>query len=97
VYLSRAMDWFNVADGYDDLVSSLAHIKLESACVIGVESDILFPLHQQRELASALAVNRGAASLVELPSENGHDSFLVDYERFKPAINDYFQQILASE
>ncbi|HLF30147.1 MAG TPA: homoserine O-acetyltransferase [Xanthomonadales bacterium] len=97
IYLSRAMDWFNVADGHDSLASSLAHIELDSACIIGVDSDILFPLHQQRDLAEALAANGRAAKLVTLPSEQGHDSFLVDYERFIPAIADYFRQVLESE
>jgi homoserine O-acetyltransferase len=97
VYLSRAMDWFDISDGYDNLASSIAHIELESACIIGVESDILFPLHQQQELAHAFAANGRVSNLVELPSENGHDSFLVDYDHFKPAIANYFGQILASE
>jgi homoserine O-acetyltransferase len=97
VYLSRAMDWFNVADGHKDLTAALAHIKLDSARVIGVDSDILFPLYQQREVAEALAENRIDAELVELPSDQGHDSFLVDYDHFKPAIAAYFDKVLASE
>ena len=41
----------------DSLQDALAHLKLKSACIIGVDSDILFPLHQQREIADALAAN----------------------------------------
>ncbi len=94
VYLSRAMDWFNVADGHRSLVDALGHIKLDSACIIGVDSDILFPLHQQRSLATAFVANGIEAELVELPSDQGHDSFLVDYDRFKPAIACYLQKIV---
>ena len=97
VYLSRAMDWFNVADGHEDMVSALAHLKLQSACIIGVGSDILFPLHQQYELAAALTTNGIETQMVDLPSEQGHDSFLVDYDRFNPAVAGYFNRILASE
>lgn len=97
VYLSRAMDWFNVADGHPDLSSALAHLELQSACVIGVDSDILFPLHQQREVAEALAANGIDSRLVVLPSIQGHDSFLVDYDEFNPAIESYFDRVLASE
>jgi homoserine O-acetyltransferase len=93
VYLSRSMDWFNVADGHASLADALGHMKLESACIIGVDSDILFPLHQQRAVAEAFAANGTDAVLVELPSDQGHDSFLVDYDRFKPAIASYLQKI----
>lgn len=93
VYLSRAMDWFNAAEGHDDLTAALARVKLQSARIIGVDSDILFPLHQQRELADALAHNGVQARLVALPSDQGHDAFLVDYARFKPAIAAYVQSL----
>ena len=97
VYLSRAMDWFNVADGHDSLQSALAHLRLESACMIGVDSDILFPLHQQRQIADALAANGIDSRLITLPSGQGHDACMVDYDRFEPAIAGYFHSILASE
>jgi len=97
IYQSRAMDWFNVADGHESLAAALSHLELASACIIGVESDILFPLHQQQELAEALSVNKINANLVALPSNQGHDSFLVDYDRFKPAIARYFREVLAAD
>jgi homoserine acetyltransferase len=91
------MDWFNVADGHQSLADALSHIELESACIIGVDSDILFPLHQQRDIVEALAANAIDAELVALPSDQGHDSFLVDYDRFKPAIASYLQKVLEME
>jgi homoserine O-acetyltransferase len=97
VYLSRAMDWFDVSEGHATLAKALSAIKLKSAHIIGVESDILFPLHQQRELADAFAANGVNSRMVELPSEQGHDSFLVDYQRFKPATAAYFQEVLSQE
>lgn len=97
VYLSRAMDWFDVREGYDSLPEALAHIELESACMIGVDSDILFPLHQQRDLAKAFKANGVHSRLIELPSDQGHDAFLVDYARFKPAVSKYFKEVLDGE
>jgi len=97
VYLSRAMDWFNVADGHENLQAALSNLKLDSACMIGVDSDILFPLHQQREIADAMAGNGIDSRLITLPSDQGHDAFLVDYERFNPAIEEYMQDVLANE
>lgn len=97
VYLSRAMDWFDVAEGHASLAAALSGIELRSARIIGVDSDILFPLHQQRELAAAFAANGVETRLVELPSEQGHDAFLVDYQRFKPAVAAYFREVMRSE
>jgi len=97
VYLSRAMDWFDVADGHADLPAALAHVRLKSACMIGVDSDILFPLHQQRDIADAMAANGIETRMIALPSVQGHDAFLVDYDRFNPAIAGYFQSILDGE
>lgn len=93
LYLSRSMDWFNVADGYPDLTAALAGIELRSANVIGVETDILFPAHQQRAIADALAGNGIRTEFTKLASLMGHDAFLVDYDLFIPIVATYLKQI----
>ena len=93
LYLSRAMDWFDVADGYPDLRSALAGIKLQSACVIGVHTDILFPVYQQKEIADALRSNGIDTSFTNLESLMGHDAFLVDEALFNPHVRAYFDRI----
>jgi homoserine O-acetyltransferase len=93
LYLSRAMDWFDVADGYPDLRSALAGIKLQSACVIGVQTDILFPVYQQKEIADALRSNGIDTSFTNLESLMGHDAFLVDEALFNPHVRAYFDRI----
>jgi len=97
VGLSRAMDWFDLADRHENLTHAMAHIELESSCIIGVDSDILFPLHQQQAIATALQTNGVATQMVVLPSDEGHDAFLVDYARFNPVVAAYFERILAAE
>lgn len=93
LYLSRAMDWFDVADGYPDLRSALAGIRLKSACVIGVQTDILFPVYQQKEIADALRSNGIDTSFTNLESLMGHDAFLVDEALFNPHVRAYFDRI----
>jgi len=93
LYLSRSMDWFNVADGFPDLKSALSGIDLRSAFVIGVDTDILFPAIQQEAIANALTANDIKTEYVHLSSLMGHDAFLVDYEHFIPIVRDYFDQI----
>ena len=55
--------------------------------VIGVESDILFPIRQQQELAAGLSNVVEDVELVELDCIKGHDSFLVDMDAFRPVIS----------
>jgi homoserine O-acetyltransferase len=93
LYLSRSMDWFDAADGFPDLPSALADIELLTANVIGVTTDILFPIHQQKEIADALVKNDVITEFAELPSLMGHDAFLVDFEHFIPIIESYFRHI----
>ena len=93
LYLSRAMDWFNIADGYPDLNAALAGIMLKSACVIGVETDILFPARQQKEIADALWANGINTGFTNLESIMGHDAFLVDFEHFSAHIVSYFDRV----
>jgi len=93
LYLSRAMDWFNIADGYVSLPAALADIELRTACVLGVETDILFPVHQQKAIADALCDNGVDTSFTNLASLMGHDAFLVDHTHFNPHIVAYFSRI----
>ena len=58
--------------------------------VIGVETDFLFPLAQQRELAEGLKATVPDVDFRVLPSIQGHDSFLVDMDRFRPAVASFF-------
>jgi len=93
LYLSRAMDWFDIADGYPDLKTALAGIQLKTACVIGVETDILFPAYQQKEIADALRANGIDTSFTNLESLMGHDAFLVDEALFNPHVRAYFDRV----
>jgi homoserine O-acetyltransferase len=89
LYLSRAMDMFDVADYGGTDQAGLAHIKTRRALVIGVETDILFPLYQQVALAEGLRDQGVSVVFHALPSIQGHDAFLVDIERFGPAIREF--------
>ena len=58
-----------------------------AALVIGVETDILFPLHQQQELATGLREVVADVDFAQLPCLKGHDSFLVEMDAFRPVID----------
>ena len=74
VNLTHSLDTHDVARGrgnYAEVLRSLTHPTL----VVGVDSDVLYPIFLQKELAEALP---GAAPLVEISSPHGHDSFLIE-------------------
>ena len=92
LYLSRAMDLFDVAEHGGTVKAGLARIQARKTLVVGVSSDILFPYEQQEEMAEGLRKAGRDVELVHLDSIQGHDSFLVDAERFSPAVQQFLKQ-----
>lgn len=86
LYLSRASDLFDLAEHGGSLEAGFARLNLERAMVIGVVTDLLFPIHQQRELENGLSAVVPDTELVLLNCIKGHDSFLVDMDAFRPVI-----------
>ena len=89
LYISKAMDLFDLTD------ASRGPAAIEQitcpALVIGVTSDILFPVWQQRELAAALRKQAAAVTYVELDAPYGHDTFLIDRERVGAAVKAHLE------
>jgi len=90
LYLSHASDLFDLAEYGGSLEAGFRRIRLDRALVIGVKTDLLFPIEQQRELANGLGVNCPDSKFVELNCLVGHDSFLVDMDAFRPVICEFF-------
>jgi homoserine O-acetyltransferase len=95
LYLSRASDWFDVAEyGEGDVMRGLARIHVDRALVIGVSTDILFPLEQQETIAKGLEAAGAQVEFVALDSPQGHDAFLVDIENYSRAIGGFLRSLL---
>jgi homoserine O-acetyltransferase len=47
------MDLFNLTEGYDDPIAALSKIQCP-VLVLGSQTDILFPIWQQKQLAEGL-------------------------------------------
>jgi homoserine O-acetyltransferase len=94
LYLSRSMDWFDLAEyAGGDVRAALAGIRIERALALGARTDILFPVEQQEEIAEGLALGGAQARFVGLESPQGHDAFLVDIERFGPALRGFLDEL----
>jgi len=45
---------------------------------MGISSDILYPVYQQRQICDMVLRNGVSAQYVEISSPHGHDAFLID-------------------
>ncbi len=92
--LSKMMDSHHVGRGRPGVEAALRQIQGKTL-VIGIESDILFPLSEQKYLAE----NIPNAALEVITSIYGHDGFLVEFEQMKKIIalylNKTFSKVLA--
>lgn len=72
--------------------AGLAKVHAKRTLVVGVETDILFPVGQQAEIVRGLRKAGREVEFVRLESIQGHDSFLVDAERFAPVLRDFLDR-----
>jgi len=82
--LSRAMDSHNVGRGRGGVDKALQEVKANTL-VIGITSDLLFPLREQERIAKGIT----GAQYTELESIYGHDGFLVEFQRIETLIRQF--------
>jgi homoserine O-acetyltransferase len=72
--LTKSMDSHNVSRGRGMDVAQVLNSITIPTLIIGIKSDILCPLEEQRFMAAHLP----AAALVEIDSNYGHDGFIIE-------------------
>ncbi len=90
LYISKAMDLFDLAPGQEEGKPTLERISCP-VLVIGVLSDVLFPAWQQRELVDELKKGGCPVAYVELDAQYGHDSFLIERERVGEPVKNHLE------
>lgn len=93
LYITRAMDYYDAAAlwGGGDLVEACQRIKSEMM-VVSFSSDWLYPPAHCRDLALALSRNGRAVSYVQVPSQYGHDAFLVETKPVGHLLRNFLQR-----
>ncbi len=86
IILTRAMDWHDVAAGRGELTEVLRSIH-HPALVIGIDSDVLYPVEEQKFLANHLPDARYA----EIVSPHGHDAFLIEWKQLTQMIKKFVE------
>ena len=74
LYLTLAMDEYDVGAGRGGTSAVLSRLTMP-ALVIGIDSDVLYPEAEVRELAAALP----NSTYARVSSPHGHDAFLIEF------------------
>ncbi|MHB1346424.1 MAG: homoserine O-acetyltransferase MetX [Candidatus Humimicrobiaceae bacterium] len=92
LYITKAIDDFDITDGFENLVDSLKNIK--SKCfVMSFTSDWLYPQEQSLKIVKALKINGIETTYTNFDSSYGHDSFLIDDIRLKNLFAGFLKSI----
>ena len=89
---SKVMDSHNVGRNRESVSNALKSIR-SKALVVGIESDLLFPLTEQQYLSQQIP----RAAFEVISSIYGHDGFLVEFDQLKKIIKHYFKQLQSSK
>lgn len=83
-YLSKAMDNHNICRNRGKAEDILASIPTRT-CVVGIESDYLYPINEQEYLAEHMP----NSTFVKIDSDFGHDGFLIEYIQLSEIIRNF--------
>jgi len=78
LYLTRAMDYFDLAADYNGTLADAFRDTKTRYCLVSFSSDWLFPTEESRDIVQALNAVAANVSFVEIISEKGHDAFLLE-------------------
>jgi homoserine acetyltransferase len=60
---------------------------------MGINSDILYPVYQQRQICEILLAGGAEAEYVEIDSPHGHDAFLINLDQVAPPIAKFLDRV----
>ncbi|MGE3150836.1 MAG: homoserine O-acetyltransferase [Pseudorhodoplanes sp.] len=82
LYLTRAMDYFDIAADYDGVLANAFRNTPTWFCVVSFTSDWLFPTSDSRAIVHALNAAGARVSFAEIVTDKGHDAFLLEEPEF---------------
>ncbi len=85
-YLSKTMDSHNAGRNRHGVEKALSLVKARTL-VIGIKSDVLFPIEEQQYLFRHIS----KSAFAELDSFYGHDGFLIETEQLTKIITSFFK------
>ncbi|NOX19198.1 MAG: homoserine O-acetyltransferase [Chlorobi bacterium] len=92
LYLADAMDMHDLGKNRGAVKDVLRSIETPALCV-GIDSDILYPAEEQKQIAE----NLKTAYYKEIKSIHGHDAFLIEFDRLAEIIKPFLETIESSK
>ncbi|MFY0683322.1 MAG: homoserine O-acetyltransferase [Balneola sp.] len=86
VRLTQAMDTHDISRDRGIFKETLAQLEIPGL-VIGVDSDLLYPVHEQRELAHLIP----NSVYKEINSPHGHDAFLIEFNQINRHLSSFLK------
>ncbi len=96
LYVTKAMDYFDISAGFDSLDASLARIKAK-VLAVSFTSDWLFPPYMSQEIVYSLARNQRQVSYCNVESDAGHDAFLLETDEISRLVDGFLIHTLHPE
>jgi homoserine O-acetyltransferase len=85
LYITRAMDYFDLAAEFGTVAAAFEDTPVRF-CLVSFTSDWLFPTSESRAVVHALNAVAANVSFVEIESDKGHDTFLLDEPEFRDVL-----------
>tara|TARA_B110000008_G_scaffold71224_1_gene72201 strand:- start:457 stop:924 length:468 start_codon:yes stop_codon:yes gene_type:complete len=93
LYITRAMDYFDLTSPYEGNLS-LAFKKTQCKfLIVSFTSDWLFPSSESHEIVKALNKTTSDISYIEVESDKGHDSFLLEVKEFYEILSGFISGV----
>ena len=89
LYITRAMDYFDLIKEHDGNLSKAFQKTKAKFLVVSFTSDWLYPTSENKEIVIALNAIGADVGFVEIDSDKGHDSFLLNISEFLDTLRDY--------
>ena len=90
--IGKAMDLHDVGTGRGGLEAAMARIRVPTL-VLGISSDMLYPIYQQRQIHHLLARHGTPTELIEIDSPHGHDAFLINLDQVAEPIGAFLDEV----
>ena len=89
LYITRAMDYFDLTKQFNGNLSNAFKGSKSKFFIISFTSDWLYPTSENREIVIALNSIGADVGFIEITSDKGHDSFLLDVPDFLNAVKNF--------
>ncbi len=91
LYITRAMDYFDLIKQYKGNLSDAFKGSKVKFFIISFTSDWLYPTSENKEIVIALNAAGADVGFIEITSDKGHDSFLLDVPDFLKSVKNFLE------